>query len=347
MEIRLISNEDLSLDDIPSGAIGDEALGYFAQSFDGPAIWGRQRGGQMANGWREHWEASRQLPDTLTELRGCLFFEQRRRNAMSPEIDDEQLEYEGALLARLRDKLDQGVTDDEQATVEAWMRESPDPGVWDNEHVRSILGEAVEEATKTIPDAIAARDGTYGLERDLRDGVVRMLRDRGELVLTEAKIGVPDWTSNLGGFDLSLVDATGELAVAETKWADGNLWESIWDLLKLASAATMPRVCAAFAIYGAPLKHWEKPAPTADLFSGGIYHARDVIENYPKQWRECLAGSTARPRAVPLEISIDPVSSSQVEVGGKPWLVNLVEVIPGGVTTWLEEGWPPDTQPAA
>lgn len=224
------------------------------------------------------------------------------------------------------------------------MSENPDAGSWDRENVRTILAEAAEEATGAIPDAIAKREGTYGLEKDLREGIVTALRERGELALTDAKIGVPDWTSNLGGFDLSFVNTTGELAVAETKWADGNLWESIWDLLKLASAARMPRVCAAFAIYGAPLEHWEKPVPTAELFTGGIYQARDVIDNYPKHWRECLAGSTARPEGVPLEISIDPVTSSRVEIGGTPWLVQLVEVIPGEAMTGLEDGWPAGVQ---
>lgn len=46
------------------------------------------------------------------------------------------------------------------------MTENHDPGAWDKERVRTILAEAVEEATTAIPDAIAKREGTYGLEKD-------------------------------------------------------------------------------------------------------------------------------------------------------------------------------------
>jgi hypothetical protein len=99
----------------------------------------------------------------------------------------------------------------------------------------SRLAAAVPDAVSRIEDLVAARAGTHAREEDLRGGIADELRARGELVLTEARLRVPGWTPNLGGFDLALV-VDNSLVIGETKWADGNLHEAMWDLLKLGSA---------------------------------------------------------------------------------------------------------------
>jgi Family of unknown function (DUF5372) len=83
------------------------------------------------------------------------------------------------------------------------------------------------------------RGGKSVREEDLRGGLAQALRENHELVLTEARLAVPGWTENLGGFDLAIVDHN-NVALAETKWSDGNLYEAMWDVLKLASATTHP-----------------------------------------------------------------------------------------------------------
>jgi hypothetical protein len=77
-----------------------------------------------------------------------------------------------------------------------------------------------------------------------------VLRERDELVLTEARMAVPGWTRNLGGFDLATMDH-GSVVLGEAKWADGNLYECMFHILKLASATTIRRVDAAVAFYAA------------------------------------------------------------------------------------------------
>jgi hypothetical protein len=143
----------------------------------------------MANAWNETWRATSSLPETMTELRGCLFFEQRRHNHMSPDYEDGQFEYEAALRERLRSLLKSGVADGEAETTASWLALNPDPGDWDRDGLRSLLHEAVGDATLKISDGIAARHSTYDLEEDLRGGIVTALRARDESVLTEGTGG--------------------------------------------------------------------------------------------------------------------------------------------------------------
>jgi hypothetical protein len=341
-----ISNADLDLSDLPRASADQEMLDRFAQSFNGYEIWGNARVRRMANVWNEAWRGTGGLPETLTEVRGCLFFEQRRHNHMSPDYAEGQFEYEAALLERLRSLLEAGVSDDEHETTASWLARNPDPGHWDHDRLRSLLHEAVREATLGISDVIAAREGSYGLEEDLRGGVVDSLRGREELVLTEGKLAVEGWSANLGGFDFALVGDDGSLALGETKWADGKLYECLWDIFKLASATTMPRVLAGFAVYGAPVKHWEKPVACAELFASDSWLTTNVIETHPGAWKKNLGGTNARPTGLPLEFATNLIASYSTDVLGRAWEVRLLEVRGGEIGTWLEDGWPPTTPEA-
>ena len=97
---------------------------------------------------------------------------------------------------------------------------------------------AVRSAALGVEKLVLDRQGKYAREEDLRGGIVVALRERDELVLTEAKLAVPGWTSNLGGFDFALVDS-GAIVLGETKWADGNLYECSGT----SSSSRPPRRC--------------------------------------------------------------------------------------------------------
>jgi hypothetical protein len=341
-----ISNANLDMSHLPPASAEQETLDRFALSFDGYAVWGDARCARMANAWNETWRAAGGLPEVLSEVRGCLFFEQRRHNHMSPDYAAGQFEYEAALLEQLRSLLERGVVDDEAETVASWLALNPDPGDWDRDGLRTLLQEAVGVATAGISDVIAARKGSHGLEEDLRGGIVAALRARDELVVTEGKLAVEGWSARLGGFDFSLVGGNGSLALGETKWADGNLYECLWDIFKLASASTMSRISGAFAVYGAPVKHWEKPVPCAELFESGWWKTTTVIADHVPEWKKNLDGSSAEPQNLPLEFATDLIASFNTDVLGTPWEVRLLEVRGGEIWTWLEEGWPPSVSRA-
>jgi hypothetical protein len=134
-----------------------------------------------------------------------------------------------------------------------------------------------------------------------------------------------DWTANLGGFDLGIVVENG-LVVGETKWADGNLRESIWDIFKLASAMRVPRVLAAAAVYAAPPKQWAKPQGPARLFEDRELIPAALINALPDAWAKVLAGSSARPLALPQVIRLNLLATDAVTLFGKVWEIRTVQV---------------------
>lgn len=343
----MIRNSDLHLGDLPPAEDGLEAHDQFAQSFDGYPAWGKDCA-RMANGWMERWRADGELPETLTEVRGCLFFEQRRRHQMSSDYVVELVpEYDAALMARLDALVKSGAWDAENDVVAAWRAANPRPGEWDHDGLRDVMVEVVRGAAHGVDAIVGDRSGKWALEEDLRSGVVDSLRERGELVLAEARLGVPHWSQNLGGFDFVIVGRDGGLVAGETKWADGNLYECLWDLLKLASASTMPRISAAVAVYGAPVKHWEQPVACADLFDGGVFQTAKLLGSYATEWQKNLDGTKVRPDNLPIDFSVEPIAKIRTEVLGKEWEVRAVEVTSDDAWTWLEDGWPPSSRPQA
>jgi hypothetical protein len=104
-------------------------------------------------------------------------------------------------------------------------------------------------------------------------------------------MAVPGRTRNLGGFDLAIVDH-GSVVLGEAKWADGNLYECMWDIPKLATATTIRRVDAGVAFYAAPIKHWVRPGTCAQLFEERSVTGPDLIRWFPDRWRVNLAGSS-------------------------------------------------------
>lgn len=208
------------------------------------------------------------------------------------------------------------------------------------------LAAVVPEAAANIEACVLEREASHAREEDLRGGMAAALRSRGELVLTEAKLSVPGWTEKLGGFDLAIV-VDDSLVVAETKWADGNLYESMWDILKLGSALAIPRVDAAVAIYGAPSKHWERPDSCARLFEDRQILSRQLINHMPNEWARNLAGSSAQPLAVPLRLSLALIDKQSANVLGKAWEVRAVRVESEHPPFDLTDGWPDGLAPAS
>jgi hypothetical protein len=143
----------------------------------------------------------------------------------------------------------------------------------------------------------------------------------------------------LGGFDLAIV-VDDALVVAETKWADGNLYESMWDIFKLASALSIPRVDAAVAIYGAPTKRWARPDSCARLFEDRDILTPKLVRHFPKDWATNLAGSSAQPQAIPVLISAKLIECEPVEVLGKGWEVRAIQLLTDMPADPWPNGWP-------
>ena len=98
--MRLISNQRLTLKDIPAPSADIEDLMQFALTFSGFDQCGSfDACAEVANS-RKH--------GTLSELRTCLFFEQRRWHHFGDSPDDEALAYWRELIEKIRSKVSAG-----------------------------------------------------------------------------------------------------------------------------------------------------------------------------------------------------------------------------------------------
>jgi hypothetical protein len=216
-----------------------------------------------------------------------------------------------------------------------------------HKHRRALgarLSSAIPDAVSRIEQRVLARAASHAREEDLRGGIADELRARGELVLTEAKLRVPGWTTNLGGFDLAMV-VDNSLVLGETKWADGNLYECMWDLFKLGSAVSLDRVDAGVAVYGAPANHWQRAEGCARLFEDREVLTRNLICALPSDWQINLDGSTAKPQVIPMLLRPELLMATTCKVLGKSWGIRAVGVTPGGGDYPLTDGWPEGGRP--
>lgn len=95
--IKEIANRDLSLADIPLPNADWDVIGTFALTFSGYEHWGSfEKCAGVANVQKD---------DTLSELRTCLFFEQRRWRHFGEDPDDEAMAYIGQVVEKIRSKV--------------------------------------------------------------------------------------------------------------------------------------------------------------------------------------------------------------------------------------------------
>src|SRR5947209_4411375 len=129
-EPTLITNRDLRLDHLSAREAEVEALFGFAATFDGYGAWGGFLPCAMvANGIQRRWESSGGLPDSITALRGALFFESRRERFVDfggfgdePEGWQEHQAYMRELVERIRQRLKAEDVDDEDQVFMGWLR---------------------------------------------------------------------------------------------------------------------------------------------------------------------------------------------------------------------------------
>ena len=109
---REIANADLTEGDLPAPDAAWRSIGRFALSFNGYEYWGSvKKCGDVANPAAEVYYSDKVLPNSLTELRTCLFFEQRRWRHFGYDPDEETMDYIHALVEGIREKVRGTATD--------------------------------------------------------------------------------------------------------------------------------------------------------------------------------------------------------------------------------------------
>ena len=94
-----IPNAKLDIAAVPQRGESWEAVSDFALSYDGYAYWDDLS--TLAGGVLQRWTRRRSLPDTLDELRGCLFYEQRRWHHFGEVPTGRSAEYMWAMVAAI------------------------------------------------------------------------------------------------------------------------------------------------------------------------------------------------------------------------------------------------------
>jgi len=98
--MRKIVNKDLTLSNIPNPDASWDEIGEFALTFDGYNVWGSfDKCAEIANA-RKH--------ESLTDLRTCLFFEQRRWRHFGENPDEETMIYIRGMVEKIRSMVATG-----------------------------------------------------------------------------------------------------------------------------------------------------------------------------------------------------------------------------------------------
>ena len=103
-DVRDISNDELTEGDIPWESSDWGKIGEFALAFDAYGYWGSfARCADIANESGDLWQKAGVVPAALTELRTCLFFEQRRWRHFGYEPDERTFGYIRTLVSAIHD----------------------------------------------------------------------------------------------------------------------------------------------------------------------------------------------------------------------------------------------------
>jgi hypothetical protein len=135
-----IPNAALDITAVPRRGESWDAVSDFALSYDGYAYWDDLS--TLAGRVLQRWTRRRSLPATLDELRGCLFYEQRRWNHFGEEPTGRSAEYMWAIVDAIGAMA---------APVAPTMGPVPDPrrAVAPEAHVKLVATRAV--ALRPVP----------------------------------------------------------------------------------------------------------------------------------------------------------------------------------------------------
>ena len=129
-----IPNADLDISAVPRRGESWDAVSDFALSYDGYGYWDNLP--SLAGRVLQRWTRRRSLPATLDELRGCLFYEQRRWHHFGEEPTGRSAEYMWAVIDAIA-----ALT----APVASTVNRLPDPrrAIASETHVKLVVTRAV------------------------------------------------------------------------------------------------------------------------------------------------------------------------------------------------------------
>jgi hypothetical protein len=107
---KITKNEELKRSSIPPLNPTLDQISRFALTFNGYDHWGSfEACADIANKFLRAFAENGSIPEdvTLTELRTCLFFEQRRWHHLGELPDEKAIGYLNYLIGKIRERVDQ------------------------------------------------------------------------------------------------------------------------------------------------------------------------------------------------------------------------------------------------
>jgi hypothetical protein len=135
----------------------------------------------------------------------------------------------------------------------------------------------------------------------------------------------------LGGVDLTIENDDGPAALIELKFGIDTLWNSVWDLCKLALALRNQVAERAYMLGGAPPDSWDRERQGPDLFVDAEFSTVSLLTNYANCFRQWKTA----PLRLPSTIRVGTVDSVAFTSGDSDYEMRLVEVFDDG-SDWLE-----------
>lgn len=98
---------------VPDAEASWTDVSEFALTFDGYEVYDNaERLGEFANHTIEQWKRTGEIPQNLTDLRACLFFEQRRFRHFGDIPEGSDMVYLRALVEAIREHVTGSANDD-------------------------------------------------------------------------------------------------------------------------------------------------------------------------------------------------------------------------------------------
>jgi hypothetical protein len=185
-------------------------------------------------------------------------------------------------------------------------------------------------------------------EADQRRTMRRALQMQlGPCVLPEGAKGftLPDWSGRILGPDVVIahMDRPGYFGFAECKWCrEDTIFETFWDLFKLATALRRTQADRAYLVVGAQAEPWARGGLCADLINTGSWQTRELFERYRRAWEWLLKDTKARPAQLPDTVDTELVAQVPIHLANGPdWELRAVSLCtPGEAWVPFEDGWP-------
>lgn len=209
-----------------------------------------------------------------------------------------------------------------------------------------LIAEALRRAPAHMAAVAAPGHAEAELETALRLGLI-------EAGVPADRIGARRryidryWVPLPGGIDLYVTHpGGGDLAwVAELKYAKVD--ETLWDLIKVASALALRQrtpVAAAYLIVAAGDKAWSARGNCSELFGGESDHdLLELIADNRDAWCGLLQGGRARPTTPPRHLHVTPIACARVpQRPGVTIRAVRVDVVGGESLRFDADGWPSD-----